>query len=84
MQLEKYEENADLFFIPDFSGPSVYAKGIVNEDDIDIINSIISRYGKPSIAENRINIYKNKNFYRLINAIEPINNEKLENYMIIP
>jgi tRNA U34 2-thiouridine synthase MnmA/TrmU len=83
MQLEKYEKNSDFFFKPDFSGPSVYVKGIMNEYDMDIINSIISRYGKPSSTENLINIYKNNMLYKTINAIEPIDDKKLENYRII-
>jgi len=82
MQLEKYEKNSDFFFKPDFSAPSVYVKGNMNEYDIDIINSIISRYGKPSIAKNLINIYKNENLYKTINAIEPIDDIQLENYRI--
>jgi tRNA U34 2-thiouridine synthase MnmA/TrmU len=83
LQLEKYEDNSDFFFRPDFSGPSVYAKGAMNENDIDVINSIISRYGKPSATENIINIYKNKNFYKAINSIDPIDDKELENYRII-
>ena len=83
MQLEKYENNSDFFFRPDFSGPSVYVKGVMNDADIDIINSIISRYGKPSSTENLINIYKNKNLYKTINAIDQIDDEKLEDYRII-
>ena len=82
IQLEKYEKNSDFFFKPDFSGPSVYVKGVMNEYDINIINSIISRYGKPSIAANLINIYKNEILYKTINAIEPMDDIKLENYRI--
>ncbi|MCL1832936.1 MAG: hypothetical protein FWG49_00380 [Leptospirales bacterium] len=82
IELEKYENNSDFFFKPDFSGPSVYVKGIMNENDIDIINSIISRYGRPSSAENLINIYKNGVLYKTINVIEPIDDKKLKNYRI--
>lgn len=82
IHLEKYEKNSDFFFKPDFSGPSVYVKGAMNEYDMDIINSIISRYGKPSSTGNLINIYKNKNFYKTIKVIEPIDDKKLENYRI--
>lgn len=82
IELEKYENNSDFFFKPNFSAPSVYVNGIMNENDIDIINSIISRYGRPSSAENLINIYKNGVLYKTINVIEPIDDKKLENYRI--
>jgi tRNA U34 2-thiouridine synthase MnmA/TrmU len=82
IQLEKYEKNSDFFFKPNFSGPSVYAKGAINEDDMNIINSIISRYGKPNQAENIINIYKNSMLYKTINVIKPIDDKELGKYRI--
>ena len=80
--LEKYEQNSDYFFKPDFSGPSVYVKGHMNEDDIHIINSIICRYGKPSTEGNIINIFRNKNLYKKITTVEPISDSDLEKFRI--
>ena len=82
IELEKYEKNSDFLFKPDFSGPSVYVKGAMNENDIDIINSIISRYGRASSMPNLINIYKSGVLYKTINVIEPIDDKKLKNYRI--
>lgn len=81
-ELEKYEKNSDLFFRPEFSGPSVYAKGILNEDDIDLINSIICRYGKPQHDLNLINLYRNGNHYKTIKCDEPITDKELEKFRI--
>ncbi len=80
VELEKYEKNSDYFFRPGFSGPSVYVKGQLKEEDISIINSIMCRYGKPSDDENIITIYRNKNFYCEIKTIEPITDEELEKF----
>jgi len=81
-ELEKYQENSDYFFKPDFSAPSVYVKGILDDNDEYIINSIICRYGKPSPEGSIINIYSNGNLYRKTSTVEPIKNSELENYRI--
>lgn len=81
-ELEKYEKYSDLFFRPDFSGPSVFVKGNPEEDDIKIINSIICRYGKPSPDGNLIRIYKDGKIFREIFSIEPIKDSELERYRI--
>jgi len=82
IELEKYEKDSNYFFRPGFSGPSVYVKGKMNEDDISIINSIMCRYGKPTDDENIITIYSNKKFYREIKRIEPIADDVLEKFRI--
>jgi tRNA U34 2-thiouridine synthase MnmA/TrmU len=81
-ELDKYEENSDFFFRPGFSGPSVLVKGVLKEEDINLINSIMCRYGKPSPEENNITIYKNNNIYREIICIEPISDTELDKYRI--
>ncbi|HNX24228.1 MAG TPA: tRNA 4-thiouridine(8) synthase ThiI [Spirochaetota bacterium] len=82
LELEKYEKNSDYFFKPDFSGPSAYAKGILNEDDINTVNSIICRYGKPSPEGNLINIYSHGNLYKEISTVEAISDSELEKFRI--
>jgi len=82
LELEKYEKNADYFFKPEFSGPSVYVKGILKDEDINIINSIICRYGKPSLDESCINIYHDKILYKTIKTGPPISDIILEKYRI--
>jgi len=82
LDLEKYEQNSDYFFKPEFSGPSIYAKGIITEDDINIINSIICRYGKPTSDGNQINIFSHGNLYRKITTVEAIIDSKLEKFRI--
>lgn len=82
IELEKYEKYADFFFKPDFSGPSVFVKGIMTENDIYIINSIICRYGKPFLKEDIINIFNNGNFYKKLNTVPPIPDSNLEKFRI--
>ncbi len=81
-ELEKYEMNSDYFFKPDFSGPSVYVKGVLNDEDTSIINSIICRYGKPSGYESTINIYRYGKLFNEIKTVAPITDSELEKYRI--
>ena len=82
IDLEKYENYSDYFFKPDFSGPSVFVKGKLNEEDITLINSIMCRYGKPSPEGNLIRIYNNGNLFKEINTVDPIKDRELEKYRI--
>jgi len=81
-ELEKYEKNSDYFFKPDFSGPSAYVKGIMNDDYTNIINSIICRYGKPSPDGSIINIYSHSNLLKSIETVLPISDSELEKFRI--
>lgn len=81
-ELEKYEKNSDYFFKPDFSGPSAYVKGIMNEDDAITINSIICRYGKPSPDGSIINLYSHGNLFKSIETVTPISDSELEKFRI--
>ena len=80
--LEKYESGFNYSFKPLFKGPSVFVKGTLNDNDINIINSIICRYGRPLDVENMIEIYKNGKLYQNITAVEPISDEILEKMRI--
>lgn len=81
-ELDKYENDGDYYFRPEFSGPSVSVKGILTDSDIKIINSIIFRYGKPSELENLISIYSKGSFYKCESAINSISDNILEKYRI--
>ena len=80
--LEKYESVFHYSFKPLFKGPSAFVTGIINNDEINTINSIICRYGKPTHQENIIEIYYNNNLYQSITAADPISDEILEKMRI--
>jgi hypothetical protein len=82
IEIDKYEHDSDYFFRPGFSGPSVLVKGLMKEEDINTINSIMCRYGKPSAEENKITIFKENNIYREIECIEPVSDNELDRYRI--
>lgn len=82
IELDKYEKESDYFFRPGFSGPSVYVKGILKEGDINIINSIICRYGKPTAEENKITVFSDKIIFQELKSIKPISDIELERYRI--
>ncbi len=81
-ELEKYEINSDYFFKPEFSAPSVYVCGKLDEENINKINSIICRYGKPSPDGSLINIYSHGNLYRKISTVDPISDNELDKLRI--
>ena len=82
IELEKYEKNSDYYFKPEFSGPSVYVKGEMKEEDINLINSIMCRYGKSSSGNDTIHVFRNGNIYREITTVEPITDLDLEKHRI--
>ncbi len=57
IELEKYRESADGFIVPDFKGPSILVKGVIEDDDVNFIGSIMLRYRNKSDKNNRIMIY---------------------------
>lgn len=56
-ELEKYISYSDYFFTPEFSGPSVFAKGELSDTDIETVVSIIHLYGKPH-NESTVSVFK--------------------------
>jgi len=82
IELEKHESLFTYAFKPLFKGPSVFVKGILNNDDINIINSIICRYGKPVEEENHIEIFSNETLLFKSTSVEPINDDILEKMRI--
>lgn len=80
--LEKYESSFNYSFKPLFKGPSVFVNGIITNGEIQIINSIICRYGKPDHEENIIELYKDGLLNQKIAAANPISDEILEKMRI--
>jgi tRNA U34 2-thiouridine synthase MnmA/TrmU len=59
-KLEKIKSDADCMVYPEFSGPTIFVKGKMNDTDIEIITSILTKYGKPEENEKRFYlVYKN-------------------------
>jgi tRNA U34 2-thiouridine synthase MnmA/TrmU len=61
MELEKIKNDADCMAYPEFSGPTIFIKGRMNEQDKEIITAIMTKYGKPEENEKRFHlVYKDK------------------------
>jgi tRNA U34 2-thiouridine synthase MnmA/TrmU len=59
-KLEKIRNDADCMVYPEFSGPTIFVKGKMNDTDIEIITSIMTNYGRPEKNEKRFYfVYKN-------------------------
>ena len=80
-ELEKLSGIADCFIRPEFKGPSVFAKGVVNSNDLELINSIISRYGKVAEDEKRLSVIS-KNNISVIKAAQPADDKIIESLRI--
>lgn len=60
VELEKIKNYADCMIYPEFSGPTIFAKGIICEEDIEMIKSVMTKYGRPEEKEKRFHlVYKN-------------------------
>jgi len=71
IELEKLSAIADYFIRPEFKGPSAFITGSIKEEDLVLINSIISRYGKVTEKENRLRIFLGDKPSREITAVNP-------------
>lgn len=77
-ELEKYSYYADYFFRPEFSGPSVFVRGIMSESDKKTIAGILARYSKLSEPEKRVIIYMNNTFADEIAAGVPATDVEID------
>ena len=66
IELQKCMQQADYFFIPDYKGPAVFIKGHLSDNEIDVIGSIVRRYGKPGSDIDSIAVYCNGTFIKSI------------------
>jgi len=81
-ELEKYTGFSDFFFKPEFSGPSVYARGLMTGHDLQVILAIITFYGKASKEENLITVYQKNVQIKKIPALETISQEEIDRMRI--
>ncbi|HPS56500.1 MAG TPA: tRNA 4-thiouridine(8) synthase ThiI [Spirochaetota bacterium] len=81
-ELEKYSNYADYFFRPEFSGPSIFVKGIMSGSDKKIISGILTRYSKLSEPEKRIIIYMKNEAMEEIAAGSPVNEDEIDLWRI--
>ena len=80
--LFKYRKHGSLFFAPEFAGPSVIAFGDLTESDREFCASLIAHYGKWSLQENKINVYKNETLAEIIESKKTVIESKINDYMI--
>lgn len=78
IELEKYRIYSDYFFYPDFSGPSVFVRGHISEEDMKIIQGVISRYSKASNSINKFFVYHDNIKILEIELSEPITDKELD------
>lgn len=81
-ELEKYSSYADYFFRPEFSGPSVFVKGVMSGNDKIKIAGILSRYSKLSAPQNRITIYVNNEIADQVEAGITVTEEEIDSWRI--
>lgn len=82
IELEKYRELADVFIVPDFKGPSIFARGVIDEDDVDFIGSVMLRYRNRSDKNNRIVIYRRGEEPGTRTVQKPVSDDVLKPIMI--
>lgn len=78
LELEKLIGLADYLIRPEFKGPSVFINGTMNEEDIELVSSIVSRYGRVTEDENSLTLIAKDKTERVIKAAPPIDDEKIE------
>lgn len=81
-ELEKYRENADYYFKPEFSGPSIFVKGIMTGSDKKIITAVLTRYSKLPEAEKRIIIYMKNEIVDEVSAGKPVTDQEIDSWRL--
>jgi tRNA-uridine 2-sulfurtransferase len=77
-ELQKYRKMADYFFIPDYKGPAVFAKGHLTNAEVFVVGSIISRYGRPHEDMKSVSVYRHGSFIETIDSASGISDSDLE------
>lgn len=77
-ELWKYRAMADLFFEPQFKGPSVFARGVIADEDIDAIASIMLRYGRAGESDRIVQVYRGDSPPRSHTCGEPMEMSAVE------
>jgi tRNA U34 2-thiouridine synthase MnmA/TrmU len=81
-ELEKYRYVSDYFFIPDFKGPAVFVKGMITDDDMAYIGSIMLRYGKAGRNQSSVTVYNKDTEIKKITVLKVTTDEQLEKLRI--
>ncbi len=82
LELERVLQYSDYFIRPEFKGPSVFIQGDMKEDDLLLINSIVTRYGKITEDENLLTLISRDKTSSEIKAAPPADDKKLESMRI--
>jgi tRNA-specific 2-thiouridylase len=82
IELEKYTNISDFFLTPDFKGPSVFIKGLISDEEMQKVSSIVSRHSKCDISNDKITVMRHNDVSYQIPAREPISDEALESCRI--
>lgn len=77
-ELWKFRETADLFLEPEFKGPSVFARGLIADEDIHTIGSIMLRYGKAGESDRSVQVYRGRAQPRSHACGEPMEESAVE------
>lgn len=80
--LKELQEYSDIIFAPEFSGPTVYASGIIDPEKYELIASIINRFGKMDENNIEIKIFNKKKQISVISSKEIVSDEKLNEMRI--
>jgi len=67
-ELEKIKNYSDCMIYPEFSGPTIFIKGKINDGDKKIITSILTKYGRPEADEKRFYLVYNNKDTETLNA----------------
>lgn len=79
IELEKLAGFSDYFIRPEFKGPSVFIKGYMNDQDIELVNSIVSRYSKATEDEKKLTLFLKDKTIRVIKSAPPVDDKITEN-----
>lgn len=81
-ELEKYRLTADYILLPEFKGPAVYVKGRLTDSDMELIGSIMLRYGKAGDISPAVGIYNRDDLIKKMSVDVTVSDEHLEKLRI--
>jgi tRNA-specific 2-thiouridylase len=79
--LVRYKEESDVFFSPEFKGPTAFGRGIFSEEDIQLVGKMLYRYGKPLENPETVLVNTNGQEYK-ITVSETLTDDQLSSIRI--
>jgi len=79
--LVRYADKADVFFTPDFKGPTAFGRGLFTDDDIELVCKMLYRYGKPVNDPEVVLVHQNGS-ERQVEVSEAISDDLLNSIRI--